>query len=410
MAAILISAFAVSNHTALAFDTDFYSGNDILFYTPDDTGCSTNVSASTTSIIGSSLPAATIQFLDTLKIKDKIEQNKKRYLDASSATGVPWQAIAALHYREASLDPTRSIYNGQLLAQDGKDYINSDGRKIVSDPSEDAKNAANALIEMAKSVYKVDPSSQKMISSGSVQDWGEAFLAYNRGYIYKWANTNYDKSPYVMNGYDNQYLNMSWPSMDREPLKGKDSNMGALTIMAYLGGIDLNSNCEPNGSGVIQGNIVKTAIGLALDHTAEVTDPSMATASYRQAIVSYDKSTATYPEITDCGRFVATVIRSSGVDANFPPVSVGSEMIPYMNENTDKYTSLGEIGSAIRIDQLKPGDIIANGGHILLYTGDNNGYLTAQASLYGQVPNVRSKGDSLLWLISEKFNAWRVKL
>lgn len=39
MVVILISAFAVSNHTALAFDTDFYSANDILFYDPSDTGC-----------------------------------------------------------------------------------------------------------------------------------------------------------------------------------------------------------------------------------------------------------------------------------------------------------------------------------------------------------------------------------
>lgn len=42
-------------------------------------------------------------------------QNKHRYQDVSSKTGVPWEAIKAIHYREASNDFGTCLHNGDPL-------------------------------------------------------------------------------------------------------------------------------------------------------------------------------------------------------------------------------------------------------------------------------------------------------
>lgn len=45
----------------------------------------------------------------------KILSNKDRYLTVESKTGVPWYLIAALHYREASLNFKTCLHNGDPL-------------------------------------------------------------------------------------------------------------------------------------------------------------------------------------------------------------------------------------------------------------------------------------------------------
>ncbi len=54
------------------------------------------------------------------KLKDvlpKILANKAKYLRVSEKTGVPWEMIAAIHYRESSLDFNTYLHNGQRLGR-----------------------------------------------------------------------------------------------------------------------------------------------------------------------------------------------------------------------------------------------------------------------------------------------------
>lgn len=97
----------------------------------------------------------------------------------------------------------------------------------------------------------------------------------------------------------------------------------------------------------------------------------------------------------DCTYFVATVMRDSGADANFP---IGTTAIrSYLLNNTDKY----EIIHNPTMDDLQPGDILQHvragssaagswQGHIMFYTGnalDSSGkYVAADASKYTRVP------------------------
>ena len=187
------------------------------------------------SVCNANLPQATIEAMESAGVKERAEQNIERYKYAEEQTGIPWQAVAALHYREAGMASDRSISNGQRLAATGTCYVNVDKITICSDPNQDAKEAAEHLISMAKWVYDVD-----LTASSTVEEWGQAFLAYNRGVIYKRNGVDWKESPYPMNGFDEEHaLWMQRPWVENTApmyLTGRDLNVGALAIFAYLCG------------------------------------------------------------------------------------------------------------------------------------------------------------------------------
>jgi lysozyme family protein len=50
----------------------------------------------------------------------KVIANKNKYLSVSKATGVPWDIIACIHYREGSLDFRGVLHNGEKILGTGK--------------------------------------------------------------------------------------------------------------------------------------------------------------------------------------------------------------------------------------------------------------------------------------------------
>jgi hypothetical protein len=323
------------------------------------------------------LPTDTVKQLDAAHVKDRIEALKPRYQQAEQATKVPWQLIAALHYREGSNDPNKSISNGQPLGTG----TNVDGVFIPSDGNADAISAAKHFNQLAKGVYNVDiPLKAPNLT---MDDLGQAFVAYNRGYIYKSAGANYDQSPYTMNGYDDKHVGMSFPQVAGEPLAGKkDANLGALTIVKYLGGINVGSSCS--GNGAAQGNIVQTALTLAWTHpVAEGQSTKMdANPAYVEALKKYNDPTADRA-YSDCGRFVATVMRASGADPNYPMVQGYEQALPYAQAHKDLYDVIANPS----FSDFQPGDIFVTVNHSAIFTG-NKPYDTVDASLGGRVPAV----------------------
>lgn len=228
-------------------DLNMYAQNDILFYDPTGDVCTGNV-----SVCSADLPEKTIKRLEDDKVKEKAEASIDRYKYAEEKTGIPWQAVAALHYRETtSMSPNTTISNGGNLASGGSCYTNVDGIKVCSDANEDAAQAAQHLISMAKMVYGVE-----LNDSSTVDDWGQAFLAYNRGFIYKRAGTDWKLSPYPMNGFDDEHaLYMTRPAVEAGYTStGEDANVGALAVFAYLcgggGGSSGGADSSEDGSDV----------------------------------------------------------------------------------------------------------------------------------------------------------------
>lgn len=209
--------------------------------------------ASSEVITSDALPAQTIEYLDAQNIKELAKTNMARYLAAEATEKVPWYVMAALHYREARMDPSRSISNGAELGTG----VNVDGVTVVSDPSEDAINMARHFKRMAEYVYGIDVVDDQM----TTEKWGQAFLAYNRGFLYKNKDRTYDLSPYVMNGFDSTHMNMRW--IDADTVRGVDGNKaGALTLMVYLGG-DVSSQACSTASGSIVPPVSGTGLAIS---------------------------------------------------------------------------------------------------------------------------------------------------
>lgn len=238
----LISSFWLISSSASAIDEDtanFYAQNNILFYE----GCKDGQSL---EICSTSFPEETLKFLEENNVLAKTEENIERYRYAEEQTGIPWAAIAALHWREANMASDSSISNGEKLTSNGSCYTNSDGIKICGDPNEDAVAAAKHLIGNAKETYGIE-----LTASSSFEDWANAFLAYNRGSMYKVAGATYDQSPYVMNGFDENHMHMQWIHADSwygnkryNSVEGKADGdlVGAMTVFAYLCGSNTSSS------------------------------------------------------------------------------------------------------------------------------------------------------------------------
>lgn len=238
---ITLVALIIPNSTTQA--NSFYSSNDIEFFDKNSLEPSTcTPGAKFSSDLATTLPTETVSKLESMNVKEKAEQNKNSYLLGEKATGVPWTMLAALHFREGSMDPNRSIADGEPLGTG----VSVDGVKIGDTLDEDAVLAAQHFIEMARSVYKIDISKE----NPTTEEMGNSFLAYNRGFLYKRAGLDYTKSGYVMQGIDESHVGGSdWVYLD--PFGGhsksrvlRNGNPGALAVMAYLGANISTSNCS----------------------------------------------------------------------------------------------------------------------------------------------------------------------
>jgi len=150
-------------------------------------------------------------------------------------------------------------------------------------------------------------------------------------------------------------------------------------------------------NGVIANNIVQTAINLAWPNASHGTKP---TPNYIAALEKYNSAgySLTGGLGDDCGVFVSTIMRASGVDPNYPPSDTVVQA-QYVIDHPSLYKVTYPITST---SQLQPGDILiinkgtkvvngkiipgsqgtGAGGHTFIYLGTQaNGKNIAQASL-----------------------------
>lgn len=136
----------------------------------------------------------------------KIEANRKRYEAVSKATGVPWDVIGVIHYRESSNDFAGVLHNGEKIIGTGKKTtLVPKGRGPFSSWEEAAIDAlVNAPPQAAKN---------KDWSIAGTLDILERYngLGYRKKRLpspYLWAGTDqYVKGKYVADGkYDPEHV------------------------------------------------------------------------------------------------------------------------------------------------------------------------------------------------------------
>ena len=158
-------------------------------------------------------------------------------------------------------------------------------------------------------------------------------------------------------------------------------------------------SCQ-DSNGIIAGNLVKTALGLALTSPAAngTTALSQARDTYQKALPQFNPIV----DVTDCGGFIAVSMIASGVDPNYPKVLVSTQE-NYVRNNPDKYQVLDGLTST---GDLQPGDILYTDGHTTMFTGEAT-YPSVDASLYERVPSVRDAG-SAQWMLSSGATVARI--
>lgn len=146
------------------------------------------------------------------------------------------------------------------------------------------------------------------------------------------------------------------------------------------------TSCLNNG-GVVANNIAQTAVNLSWP-TREEGLKKIPKPEYAEALQQFNPGARS--DGADCGVFVATVVRSSGADPDYPAVGTGNQEA-YVRANPDKYDVVDQVTSTA---ELQPGDImIANkgtAGHTYIFVGTQgeSGFNEASASLNQRTANL----------------------
>lgn len=177
-----------------------------------------------------------------------VSDNKPFYVSASNSTGVPWEMLAAIHYRETSFSHTNP-WNGQGIFQ----FVNGDGGPYPPGPVSDDE-FVRQLTFMANRVQNdyvfrgsLNYTKRKLVPNEPdafrVQDTlfsynGRANVYAQQAADYGFSPTlsPYEGSPYVMNRFDCPRLSMGMITRDYGNLDGVDQRYGAFTLYARLKG------------------------------------------------------------------------------------------------------------------------------------------------------------------------------
>ena len=162
-----------------------------------------------------------------------------------------------------------------------------------------------------------------------------------------------------------------------DPSKLSSINSGGFGVVS-AGGSCSGTNTQGAAS------IVQEALKLAWPDGSHGNVPKP---EYAAALQQYNPKNYTGTIGNDCGVFVSTVLRASGVDPNYPPSGTGSQW-SYVVSHPNKYDIQYNVTS---MSQLQPGDILIVGGpggsgaagHTWIYVGKQPGpagYYSASAS------------------------------
>lgn len=171
-----------------------------------------------------------------------INKLKPEYVKAANKTKVPWQALAAIHYRESGNDPSKDLQAGNPIGGGGSNFA-SYPKGAPQSVEQSAEYAAEELIRKAASGVVKKPVN---VASPDAEAMKDALFGYNgRASVYAAQaaalgfsadKQPYEGSPYVMNNYDAKHKNMRMITRDFGGLDGTDTRPGAFTVYAALGG------------------------------------------------------------------------------------------------------------------------------------------------------------------------------
>lgn len=374
---------------------EFFSSNDIIFFDPD---CKQVDTSSGGGDITAGTPTKTMEAF--------VDKYGQMAFDTGKKYGIPYEAILAQGIIESG-------YGSSKLTQQANNFF---GIKAGTGWTGQVVTFQTAEQRPDGSVYYVDAAFRKYPTPQEGWDGYGNFITSNSRYKPALAHPG-DPIAYITAikaaGYATDVAYVSkvggialsiaayikktgkWPpSSEVAKTNTPTGDTGAGTVSAEATG------CGAAGGGDAgNGSLVKTALDLAWPNEGKHngTGKNLARPSYQEAMPKFnDYSNAPYAPWTDCGVFVATVVRMSGVDPKYQGRSTGLQL-SYARGNS-QYETFPFNDTAI----LKPGDIIVNPVHTFMFTGPYQGmnddgakpttpngktYNIAQGSLYDHPPD-----------------------
>ncbi|MDP4038684.1 MAG: hypothetical protein Q8P54_01810 [bacterium] len=178
-------------------------------------------------------------------IVDRINENKDVYVEAGEKTNVPWQLLAAVHYREASLKPYNPSNGDGAYGIVSKHYPPKDklSREEFLQQSIDAGEFLQGKVQSNLSNHRT-PLQKENTDPEVIKDTlysyngrAGAYAAQAAALGFDPSTQPYEGSPYVMNKFDEKRQNMGIITRDGGSVSGQDTRYGAFTIYSKIAGM-----------------------------------------------------------------------------------------------------------------------------------------------------------------------------
>lgn len=183
----------------------------------------------------------------------KIQQNEPVYQQAAQKTNVPWQLLAAVHYRETDLSTTEANLfqiGGYSGPSDFLSQAIAAGKYLQHIVADNLASHRAPLQQSGTDPEEIKDTLYSYNGRASVYADQATKLGFNK-------NTQpYEGSPYVMNDYDSIHTNMGIITGQSGPdtIDGVDTRLGAFTVYAYLVGASGGSVCGQTSGTIPSGN------------------------------------------------------------------------------------------------------------------------------------------------------------
>jgi hypothetical protein len=365
--------------STLALTEADYPAQNIRLYDPKSSAC-TEAAGSVSADLSKNIPSDWGKIFSAAAEKFDVNPN---FLAALYLTeqGNTWKPLNS-HWESSQVGASGPM---QFMpgtwaghAQDG----NGDGKAEVKNPYDAVFGAAHLIKSMGTdkktplgdigSPWKRQP--KTILYAAGEYNWGGGNVQSHTSDSSPLTDAPKETQNYLKNIYElfNSDFTKSGHPNYRDPTSTGEGGNGSSVVSA--------SSCANNTGGVHAGSIVETAKGLI-----NKDNPSKSSQAYIDARAKYNPEAG--GDMTDCGKYVATVMRASGADPDYP--SAGTSIQRNYVMNSPKYTIINTKSPS----DLQPGDILVNNGHTMLYIGDQgNGNVAAEASLGDHPPRYANIG------------------
>lgn len=304
----------------------------------------------------------------------KIKENQPFYQKSAEKYQFPWQILAIMHRREHGLakdNPSNGQGAYQLYSYTGGGSNSKAFLPAGKISDQEFQRQTDIAAQLIKENYgknlnlKTDDGIKTLFFRYNGTATAYKAQARSLGFSADQANRG-EGSPYVMNLADakrDPRKNPNWKIITRDGGSAHNSphnvTPGAFVMYASLGGSSGLSECGLT----VEGNkdINQTALDLAWPtkgHSLNNPKPNYKEALSKVKLNTYGDRFVRIG--ASCDAFVATVMRFSGADPDFPCCGAASQL-RYL-QNSSKYIEVPN-----RPDSLKPGDIRSSRGHIEIY-------------------------------------------